>query len=166
MKLVRTLHAALEVCEEIVLGAAMIGALLALALQVVSRYVLGLPLAWTEELARYCFVWVVFVGASQVMRYREHIAIALVVEMLGHRTRQAVALSMNVLMIVFLGVLVWQGWIVAAKVLPLSSIALDVTMAVVYLPLPLASAVMILRLIADSWVVLKTGPQQIVQRSL
>jgi TRAP-type C4-dicarboxylate transport system permease small subunit len=162
----RSLRSILEACEEFLLAAAMIGALLALVLQVVSRYALGLPLAWTEELARYCFVWAVFVGASQVMRYREHIAITLVTEMLPHRVQQAVALAMNLLMIVFLAVLVWQGWLVAAKVAPLSSIALDVSMAAVYVPLPLASAVMIVRLVADSREVLRTGPRHVAPRSL
>jgi TRAP-type C4-dicarboxylate transport system permease small subunit len=162
----RSLRSILEACEEFLLAAAMIGALLALVLQVVSRYALGLPLAWTEELARYCFVWAVFVGASQVMRYREHIAITLVTEMLPHRVQQVVALAMNLLMIVFLAVLVWQGWLVAAKVAPLSSIALDVSMAAVYVPLPLASAVMIVRLVADSREVLRTGPRHVAPRSL
>jgi TRAP-type C4-dicarboxylate transport system permease small subunit len=166
MNTAHKLRAFLETCEEILLAGAMIGALLALALQVLSRYVLGLPLAWTEELARYCFVWAVFIGASQVMRYREHIAIGLLTDSLPLRLQKVIALAMNVMMIVFLGVLFWQGWIVAAKVAPLSSIALDVTMAAVYVPLPLASAVMIVRVLFDSWDVLRTGPRTIEPRSL
>jgi TRAP-type C4-dicarboxylate transport system permease small subunit len=166
MNSAQKLRMALETCEEILLAGAMVGALLALSLQVVSRYVLGLPLAWTEELARYCFVWAVFIGASQVMRYREHIAITLLTDLLPHRLRQVIALMMNLLVIIFLAVCLWQGWIVALKVLPLSSVALDVTMAAVYLPLPLASAVMIARVIADSWEVVRTGPPQIAPRSL
>jgi TRAP-type C4-dicarboxylate transport system permease small subunit len=166
MVFAQKLRGFLEACEEILLAGAMIGALLALSLQVVSRYILGLPLAWTEELARYCFVWAVFIGASQVMRYREHIAITLVTDMMPRRVQQAVALVMNLLMIVFLCVLVWQGWIVSSKVAPLSSIALDVSMAAVYLPLPIAAAVMIVRLVFDSLEVVRTGPQHVAPRSL
>ena len=144
----------------------MIGALVALVLQVVSRYVLGLPLAWTEELARYCFVWAVFIGASQVMRHREHIAITLLTDRLPNLARKVIALTMNLLMIAFLAVCAWQGSVVVAKVAPLSSIALDVSMAAVYLPLPFAAAVMIIRLLAESLEVVRTGPIQIVPRSL
>ena len=32
--------------------------------QVIFRYVLAAPLPWSEELARYCFVWIVFLGGA------------------------------------------------------------------------------------------------------
>src|SRR6266403_4196522 len=32
-------------------------------LQVVCRYAFGAPLTWSEELCRYCFVWIVFLAA-------------------------------------------------------------------------------------------------------
>jgi TRAP-type transport system small permease protein len=39
--------------------------------QVFWRYVLELPLQWTEEIARYCFVWVTFLGAATLMRLHD-----------------------------------------------------------------------------------------------
>ena len=39
--------------------------------QVFWRYILELPLQWSEEIARYCFVWVTFLGAATLMRLQD-----------------------------------------------------------------------------------------------
>ena len=41
-------------------------------LQVLSRYVLSKPFDWTEEMARYLFVWVAMLGAGMAAKDRAH----------------------------------------------------------------------------------------------
>ncbi|MGF1734468.1 TRAP transporter small permease [Photobacterium satsumensis] len=48
---------------------------LILLVQVLSRYLFGIPLVWTEELARYLFVWVAFLGIGYGVSERSHIQI-------------------------------------------------------------------------------------------
>lgn len=59
--------------------AAVVGLLVALYLillvQVFFRYVMSSPLIWTEEVARFVFVWLVFIGAAVVTTRNEHIAV-------------------------------------------------------------------------------------------
>ncbi len=43
------------------------------SLQIIFRYIFNVPLDWSEEMARFSFVWVSFFGASALMRVREHI---------------------------------------------------------------------------------------------
>ena len=43
--------------------------------QVVARYFFHHPLNWTEELARFVFVWVSYLAAWLAWKYRQHIAI-------------------------------------------------------------------------------------------
>ena len=43
--------------------------------QVVSRYVIDLPLFWSEELMRYALVWLVFLGAVAALWRGEHMVI-------------------------------------------------------------------------------------------
>ncbi|MGN1414504.1 MAG: TRAP transporter small permease [Anaerovoracaceae bacterium] len=51
-------------------------AMLALLLiQVICRYLLELPLAWAEELIRYSYIAVSFLGAVVALRERSHISI-------------------------------------------------------------------------------------------
>ena len=49
-------------------------------LQFFTRYVLNDSLAWTEEIARYGLMWVVFIGGAMVTRRNTHIAVELLVE--------------------------------------------------------------------------------------
>src|SRR6201991_2917345 len=46
-------------------------------LQFFTRYVLNDSLAWTEEIARYGLMWVVFIGGAVVTRKNTHIAVEL-----------------------------------------------------------------------------------------
>ena len=51
-------------------------------LQVIFRYVLNLPLFWTEELARYCLVWASLLGSAVAVKRGQHIAVTIFMERL------------------------------------------------------------------------------------
>lgn len=155
-----------ERAEEALVVATLALTFLVLLLQVFSRYLFNWPLAWTEELARYLFVWTVFFGASQAMRHAEHIAIGMVVERLPRRAAQAVALAMLAMMTGFLLVVIVKGQELAAKVIDLPSTALEWPMAFVYAPLPLAALVMLARLALEARRTVVAGPAHIGHRSL
>lgn len=44
---------------------------------VLSRYVLPVPISFTEELGRFLFIWISFLGAAIVMKRDEHIRLDL-----------------------------------------------------------------------------------------
>lgn len=46
-----------------------------ITVQVVTRYAFGQPLVWVEELAGYCFLWAVFLGAALGAKELRHIRI-------------------------------------------------------------------------------------------
>ena len=48
---------------------------LVLSFQVIMRYVFHSSLGWSEELARYMFVWLVFIGISYGAKVMRHIKI-------------------------------------------------------------------------------------------
>ncbi len=79
--------------------------------QVVLRYGFGRPLTWSEEVSRYLFVWVVFVGAGVAARYQGHIALDFLVSRFLPGLRRGVAVVMGVLSLaMLLLVFVWYGW--------------------------------------------------------
>ncbi|MCE7878778.1 MAG: TRAP transporter small permease, partial [Betaproteobacteria bacterium PRO3] len=57
--------------------------------QVVFRYFLDDPLVWSDELARYLFVWVSFLGWIIAARNRSHLAIDMALARPGPRGRAA-----------------------------------------------------------------------------
>lgn len=101
-------------CDRIIEGGVIGAFLFFVALtfgQVVLRYGFGRPLTWAEEVSRYLFVWVVFVGAGVAARYRGHIALDFLVNRFPPRPRHVVAMIMGVLSLaMLLLVFVWYGW--------------------------------------------------------
>jgi TRAP-type transport system small permease protein len=54
------------------------------------RYVTGGSLVWAEEVARYCMIWLTFIGAGPVLRMGGHIAIENLQDAMPKRAAQAV----------------------------------------------------------------------------
>jgi len=65
------LVALLAAAERLVIATLMAAITLLTLAQVIWRYVLEMPIQWSEEVARYCFVWVTFLGAAALMRLGE-----------------------------------------------------------------------------------------------
>lgn len=78
-------------------------------LQVISRYVLQTSLAWTEELARYLFIWLAALGAAYAFKTRAHFLLRFVVDKCSLGVQNVIAALVAVLMIVFLTIFVWQA---------------------------------------------------------
>lgn len=51
-------------------------------LQVLFRYLFDTPLGWSEEVARFAFVWLSFLGAASLVRSDGHIRVSLLVDAL------------------------------------------------------------------------------------
>jgi TRAP-type transport system small permease protein len=50
--------------------------------QVLARYFFNFSLSWSEEIARFAFVWLSFMGAAILVRRDEHIRVTMVVDAL------------------------------------------------------------------------------------
>jgi TRAP-type C4-dicarboxylate transport system permease small subunit len=81
----------------------------AITVQVFTRYALGRPIAWVEESATYAFIWMVFVGASLGLKKGRHIFIATFASRLGARAAAGLRALVSLLMLLTLAVLVQQG---------------------------------------------------------
>jgi TRAP-type C4-dicarboxylate transport system permease small subunit len=59
-------------------------------LQILARYVFKAPLVWTEEVARFAFIWLAFVGVAVTERQNAHFRITFLVEKAPPRLRYAI----------------------------------------------------------------------------
>jgi TRAP-type transport system small permease protein len=82
----------------------------AVTVQVFTRYALGRPIAWVEESATYAFIWMAFVGASVGLKEGRHILIATFGSRLGPRAAAGMRMLVWALVLATLLVLVVQGW--------------------------------------------------------
>jgi TRAP-type C4-dicarboxylate transport system permease small subunit len=84
---------------------------LAVFLQFFTRYVLNDSYAWTEEIATYCLIGVVFIGASMCVRLSRHIQVDLVYRYLPHPVARALSTAIDLIRIAFFGYAVRLVWI-------------------------------------------------------
>jgi len=112
-------------------------------LQVFTRFVLLKPLMWTEEVARFCFIWLVFMGASVNVRKRAHFAI----DLFSHRLTSRARTYLSFLIYAFVGIfavsLIILGWIFFTVGLDRVSPTIDISMAYIYAAIPLGGLFML-----------------------
>lgn len=84
---------------------------LAVFLQFFTRYVLNDSYAWTEEIATYCLIGVVFIGASMCVRLSRHIQVDLVYRYLPHMAARTLSTIIDLIRIAFFGYAIKLVWV-------------------------------------------------------
>jgi C4-dicarboxylate transporter, DctQ subunit len=84
---------------------------LCLLLQVIYRYVLFLPLPWSEEAARFGLVWLGMLAAVVAARRGLHFIFRFGTLFLPGEVRRWLRIAVGLLVVFFLAVLSFEGWI-------------------------------------------------------
>jgi len=106
-------------------------------LQVVFRYVLGSPLAWTEELNRLAMVWLSCVGSAIAMRERAHVQIDVLYERMSAKVQKMFRVLGHFIVIPFSLFMVVYGTILVSGLFVNRVGALGLPLAVFFIPLPM-----------------------------
>ena len=120
--------------------------------QVFSRYFLGAPSSFTDELARYLMIWIGILGAAYVSGRNKHVAIDVLPSRLSVKTQKKLRLVVRILIILFcLLALVIGGsrLVYVTYVLDQYSPALQVPLALVYMVRPVSGLLIIYYKISD-----------------
>lgn len=78
-------------------------------LQIFLRYLLNFPLTWSEELSRYLFIMVCFLGWTLATRNKSHIKINFILDALPPKIRFSVKIFIQMLVLVFAVALIYLG---------------------------------------------------------
>jgi len=70
-------------------------------LQVLTRFVIQIPLAWTEEVSRYFFIWMVFLGSAVGIRKGLHYQIFFLLDGLGAKTKKNILKGVDIIVLLF-----------------------------------------------------------------
>jgi TRAP-type C4-dicarboxylate transport system permease small subunit len=111
------------------------------AWQVFARQVLSSPSTWSEELAKYTFVWLGLFGAALVFGERGHIAVDFLVRKLPEQVQRWNAVLCQLVILAFaVLVLGYGGWQVTELAWNQSVPGLPLKAGWIYLALPLSGA--------------------------
>ena len=108
------------------------------------RFVVESSLAFPEEVMRYLFVWMIFLGSAVVFRRNMHAAIGIIVGYLPAVPRRVVLVSGTLVSGIFFALILWSGWQLTLRAVPQISPALEVSMAWVYAAIPVGMGFLIL----------------------
>lgn len=122
-----------------------IGAMtLLIFLQVLLRYVFNTPLAWTEEISRYLFIWMTFTAGYIGLRKGKHIGVEALQNALPPMLGNALRFLANLMSGLFFGAIVYYILIFWQKLSIQTSPATGIPITIVYLGMVIGSLFMCL----------------------
>jgi C4-dicarboxylate transporter DctQ subunit len=127
------------------------------------RYVLNghYALFWSEEVIRYAFIWLFWLCAPILVWRRAMFTVDLFINMLPTRVQRAVAILLDLAVVVLMGTFVYYGWLMARVNAPQLSSALSLSLFWVYLAIPVGAALIILATIARMIRDLRNGTREV-----
>jgi TRAP-type C4-dicarboxylate transport system permease small subunit len=123
------------------------GMTLIVFLQVIYRYVLAQPLYWSEELARYLFIWLSMLGATLALQKRGHFGLDFFYRMLSDQKRLFLQILIHLLMGGVILVILIQGVKLVQATALQKSPAMEISMAWAYACLPVGAGLMAIHLL-------------------
>ena len=131
--------------ELVLMNACFVILLTAICWGVLSRYVLGSPATWVEEVSSIAFAWVTFIGAAEVHRRGKHVSVDLLTSLLPLHIRVALAFAIEAFVGIFCLAACWlgaqQAWVSHAS----STSMLRIPLSVGYAGLTLGFLLMAMR---------------------
>lgn len=119
----------------------------------------SVKLTWAQEACIYLFVWMAKFGAAYGVRLGIHVGVDILIERLQEPARKIVTIIAMSGGILFTAMVAWIGADFVAHVYQggQTSPDLEIKMWIVYLAVPLGSALMCFRFIQALWMFLTTG---------
>lgn len=114
----------------------MAGMFVSIFMAIISRFIIKIPIPWTEELSRYLMVWTAFIAGSLGLRRGSHVGIKFLVQKVPKPAAKWMGLITNIALLIFFLFLIIEGVRMAALVSGQRSPVLNIPMAWVYASLP------------------------------
>jgi len=129
--------------------------------QVVSRYVFQAPPVWTEEVSRFSLVWLILLGSSVCIRKSRHFNVDYITQLLSKKAVYILNILLSLLIVGFLTVAFYFGIEVMSNSLYVTSPALGIPMAYIYLVFPIGFGVNLMEAVIVVFELIKYGPDRL-----
>ncbi len=145
----QTLNRVLIALETYAVGVLLIAVCDVVLLQVLMRYLFAYPNPWSEEVSRFCFIWLSLLGASLAVARRAHFRFDQVAGRLPPRARKAAETFAGAIVLLFALLLIGTGVALMDLTMGERSAALNLPVALVYAAAPVSGALMVIHLLAE-----------------
>ena len=119
--------------------------------QVYTRYVLENSAGWTEEIARYFLVAVVFLGASMSVRKNNHIQVDYFYRLMPRALGRVLSVIVDLLRVAFLGYATWLSWLLLQRIGRQPMSVIDLPVGWVFGAVSFGFLLMFLRSLQSAW---------------
>ena len=147
-KQLRTANRVLARLETYAAGGLLTAVALVVLLQVVMRYLFAYPNPWSEEVSRFCFIWLSLLGASLAVEHRAHFGFDQVKRALAPRAKRVVERFAGAVVLLFSLLLIGTGIALMDLTMGERSPALNLPVALVYAAAPVSGVLMVVHMVA------------------
>lgn len=119
---------------------------ISILIQIFFRYVLSSPLTWTDEAARYSFIWAVFLGASFAVRKNEHVLMEVLICRFPRSVQRYIKKILDVIILISLIYLWPVSWSFFLFMKNVSAPTINISWGFLFFAAPLSIALMIIHL--------------------
>ena len=135
--------------EEFLLVSSLFFSVMLIFAQVVMRYIFRNSISWSEEMARYLFVWQAWIAASFATKHSRHINLDIVVNRCSPQGKEVLFWLAHFTWLAFTLFMTWKSADLTRVVFARKTIsaAMQIRMGWVYLAVPVGCALMSFRLI-------------------
>ena len=119
--------------------------------QIVMRYVFSNSLSWSEELSRYLFLWITWVGSSYGVKKKSHVAITVLEKKMPGAGKVVLTVIISLIWLCFALFLSIKGFELFNKIaeMDVRSPSMQMPMKFAYASVPVGATLMTLRLIQN-----------------
>ena len=112
--------------------------------QVFSRYVIHLSIRWADEMSRFAFVWLVYIGGAVTIRDGRNVCFDLILDSMKGKKWKIMFTVVTVISIVFLILVTYFGVLVCQVEMSETSPIMHWPMQIVCLAIPLGGVLMMM----------------------
>ncbi len=113
-----------------------------LGIQVFARYLFHKSFIWSEESARYCMIWMIFIGTTEIIFNNSHIKITILQDAVRGVGKKAVFAIQDIICIVFSVVLAYYSFPQVALSAKAVSSNMNINMGIVFAIFPVVTILM------------------------
>ena len=115
--------------------------------QVISRYLFKNSISWSEEIARWLMIWIVFLGSGIAVKYGEHIGLSFIFDRFQGKVKATVSLLINIGILIFLYFCVVKSFAMYKFIINQKTAAAMISMAWPFSAVPVGSIIMAVHII-------------------